>query len=221
MPKSSTLMRPSLVRKTFSGLMSRWTMPRACAAPSASPIAATISTAAAGSSRPFAGSGGDALAQRFPFEQLATRCSGEPSIVADVVHGHDVGMVEHPHREGLALHPHPSLPVVGEVGRQHLDGHVAPQPRVPGAVDAAHSALADQSGDHVGADGGPGSRCIRVAGIGLDEHVHVAVEQTLQLVRQFRVAVAKTAHQRGPFLGRMLDGGVEQRLELRPALAFR
>jgi len=36
MPKSSTLMLASFVRNTFSGLMSRWTIPLACAAASTS-----------------------------------------------------------------------------------------------------------------------------------------------------------------------------------------
>ena len=35
MPKSSTLTTPSSLTMTFSGLMSRWTSPRSCAAASA------------------------------------------------------------------------------------------------------------------------------------------------------------------------------------------
>ena len=44
-PKSTTFTRPSGVSSTFSGLRSRWTMPRACAADSAPAIVAAISTA--------------------------------------------------------------------------------------------------------------------------------------------------------------------------------
>jgi len=60
----------------------------------------------------------------------------------------------------LALEPGPDLRVGGEVGRQDLDRHVPPQPRVPGAVDLAHSAGAEGGGDFVRTEPVPGARLI-------------------------------------------------------------
>ncbi len=51
-PKSRTLARPSRVRKTLSGLRSRWTMPPSCAAESLRAIWIAISTALRGGRRP-------------------------------------------------------------------------------------------------------------------------------------------------------------------------
>ena len=51
-PKSATLTRPSAVTRTFSGLMSRCTIPDACAAASPSSTPVMISSAVAGENRP-------------------------------------------------------------------------------------------------------------------------------------------------------------------------
>jgi hypothetical protein len=47
-PKSSTFTRPSRRTMTFSGLMSRWMMPAACAAASAETVWAAMSSSAGG-----------------------------------------------------------------------------------------------------------------------------------------------------------------------------
>ena len=52
MPKSITLTSPAGVSMTLAGLMSRWTIPAACATDSAAQTSATISRARCGSSRP-------------------------------------------------------------------------------------------------------------------------------------------------------------------------
>ena len=53
---------------------------------------------------------------------------------------------------GLALEPGERVGILGEVGRQHLDGDVAIEPRVARAVDLAHSAGAQRSQDRVWAE---------------------------------------------------------------------
>ena len=59
----------------------------------------------------------------------------------------------------LALEPRAPVGVGGEGSRQDLDGDVALEPRVPGAIDLAHSAFADRREDFVGAQtGGGGER---------------------------------------------------------------
>ena len=52
MPKSRILARPSLVRKMFSGLMSRWITPILCAASSPSAMRLAISVARGGARGP-------------------------------------------------------------------------------------------------------------------------------------------------------------------------
>ncbi len=51
-PKSRIFARPSFVRKMFSGLMSRWMTPRACAAERPSAIWQAISVARLGATGP-------------------------------------------------------------------------------------------------------------------------------------------------------------------------
>jgi hypothetical protein len=59
------------------------------------------------------------------------------------VDGGHVRVVEQRERLCLALEAPQALLVVGELLRQHLDGHLALEPRVAGAVDLAHAAGAE------------------------------------------------------------------------------
>ena len=52
----------------------------------------------------------------------------------------------------LALEAGAHLGVRGQVRRQHLDRHVAPEPRVVGAIDLAHAARAERGEDLVGTE---------------------------------------------------------------------
>ncbi len=61
-------------------------------------------------------------------------------------------MVERGRCASFQLEPNEPLGVVGEVGRQDLDGDVAAQPRIVSAVHLAHAARADQTENLVGAD---------------------------------------------------------------------
>jgi hypothetical protein len=73
-PKSRTLTTPDGVILMFAGLRSRWTMPRSCAASSASAIRLAIVSASA------TGSGlRDALGQRVAVDKFEDEC-GIPSI---------------------------------------------------------------------------------------------------------------------------------------------
>jgi hypothetical protein len=71
---------------------------------------------------------------------------------ADVEDGEQVGVAERARRAGLLLEALQALGIGGEGGRQDLDRHVAPQPRVVGAVHLAHPAGTQRRHDLVRAD---------------------------------------------------------------------
>ncbi len=73
----------------------------------------------------------------------------------DIMDGQNVGMVEGGDRAGFPSEPAQSLRVGGELGRQHLDGDVPPESRVPRAVHLAHAASAQQADDLVRAEQRP------------------------------------------------------------------
>ncbi len=76
-----------------------------------------------------------------------------PVLLADVVDGADVGMVQGRSRLGLALEAGQRLGVLGDVIRQELEGDKAMQPGVFGLVDDAHAATADLLNNAVVRDG--------------------------------------------------------------------
>ena len=88
-PKSRILAWPRLVTKIFAGLMSRWTMPSACAASSAS----AISIARSSSASSLDGAAGDAMLQRYAVQKLHDD-EGLAVCVVDFVDGADVGMIQ-------------------------------------------------------------------------------------------------------------------------------
>ena len=57
---------------------------------------------------------------------------------AELVHGHDVGVVEPGRGPGLAENARPRLRVVHRVGGQDFDGDDAAEDGIAGAVDGAH-----------------------------------------------------------------------------------
>ena len=61
----------------------------------------------------------------------------------------DVRMVERGQQLGLALESGEALLVSEEDLGQHLDRHVAPEPRVGGAIHLSHPAFAELGGDLV------------------------------------------------------------------------
>ncbi len=99
-----------------------------------------------------------AVLERMAFGQHGQGGAGDqlhhhPEIVAvlhDVVDLHDRRMVEAGQRPGLAAETLPALEILAAV--QPLERHLAGQAVVPGEVDLAHAAAAEQALETVGAD---------------------------------------------------------------------
>ena len=125
-PKSRILAWPRLVTKMFAGLMSRWTMPSACAASSASAISMARDSRASVSS----GSSRDAVLQRHAIQKL----HGDERLavlLANFVDGADVGMVQRGGGLRLALEAARGLRVFGDVVGQKLQGDKAVERQCP------------------------------------------------------------------------------------------
>jgi hypothetical protein len=100
----------------------------------------------------------EACAQRFAFEQLRNgirRFTFSP----EVVNGEDVRVGELRDRSRLALETGERLGIVGEIGGQNLDGHVAVELGVTGAVDLPHATRAKRRDDLIRSESGTGSEC--------------------------------------------------------------
>ena len=110
-PKSRILTRPSSVTNTFSGLMSRWTMPFSCAA--ASPVATAI--AVVDRLARHQGAVAEQVAQRLALQQLADDVGGAV-VRAGVVDGEDVGVVQRRGGAGFLVEAAQAIGV-GRVGR--------------------------------------------------------------------------------------------------------
>ena len=65
----------------------------------------------------------------------------------DRVDGDDVGMVESGEGLGLTLETGQPLGVGGQLGRQHLERHLAVQGRILGPVDLPHTTFAQLTGN--------------------------------------------------------------------------
>lgn len=63
---------------------------------------------------------------------------------ASVVHREDIRMIELPGRPRFLLETPQPVGVSGISDRQRFDSHFAVQPRVPSAIDLAHTAFAEQ-----------------------------------------------------------------------------
>ena len=147
-PKSRILAWPRLVTKMLAGLMSRWTMPSACAASSASAISMASGRMVSVSS----GRARDAMLQRHAVQKLHGD-EGLAVLLADVVDGADVGMIQRGSGPGFAAEAVQGLRVAGDLVGQELEGDEAMQPRVLGLVDHTHTAAAELFHDAVVRDG--------------------------------------------------------------------
>ncbi len=148
-PKSTTFTWPRLVMKMLPGLMSRWRMPSVCAASSASATVMAMSMTRSTGQRP----GAEDLVERRPVDQLHDD-EAAAFVLADVVEGADVGVVEGRGGAGFALEP-----LGGErIGRhrlgQELQRDVAAEAEILGAVDHAHAAGTQPIDDAVVRDNG-------------------------------------------------------------------
>ena len=124
-PKSRILACPRLVTKMLAGLMSRWTMPSAWAASSAS----AISMASARSDRVPSGAC-DAVLQCRPSRNSMTMKVG--LLLANLVDGADVGMVQRGSGAGFALEA-----ARGLVDRGRLSGRNFRATKRPSFVSSA------------------------------------------------------------------------------------
>ena len=106
------------------------------------------------------------LAQRAALDQLH-RDVERAAFVADVVHRHDVRVVERRGGAGLALEALAAVCVRRELGPQALDRDLAPEPRVARAVDLAHASRAERAQDLVGSEARPRSQARRLGRCGL------------------------------------------------------
>ena len=68
---------------------------------------------------------------------------------AAVVHADDAGVVEAGRRLGLDAEALDELVVGGQLGLEHLDGHLAPEPLVLREVDVGHPSAPERRGDPV------------------------------------------------------------------------
>ena len=91
---------------------------------------------------------GDAMLQRRPVEELHDE-ERAAVLLADVVDGADVGVIQRRRGPRLAAESGQRLGIVGEVGRQELQRDEALQPRVLGFVHDAHAAAAQLLDDAV------------------------------------------------------------------------
>ena len=111
---------------------------------------------------------------------------------AEIVHGHDVRMIEQRQGAGLAGEPFGKRRVVGDGGSEDLQGHRAAQLLLPGLVDDPHAAAANQVQDfQLGKLGGQFGRRRRREIRGLPPRVRRGVQADLQpLLEQTRRAQA-------------------------------
>ena len=102
--------------------------------------------------------GGDPPPQRFPFEQLRDDI-GSSLVRPDVVHRHDVGVVQDAGRARLLLESLQPVRVLRERGRQDLDRHFAPESRIPRPVHLSHPSRPERRQDLVGAESRSRGEC--------------------------------------------------------------
>ncbi len=87
-----------------------------------------------------------------------------PVVLADVVHGHDVRMIQARCGLGFLPEPPPRL-LVGDAGCEELDRDRAMELRVGRAIDDAHATAAEHGVDPIAADQSAGRELLR--GVGL------------------------------------------------------
>ena len=153
-PKSASLALPPQSMMLW-GLTSRWMTPLAWRLASPAATSASIGTRTSGGRRPAAPS--SASASEPPSHSSMTKNGSRPVdrvAAIDVVDGHDARVRGGRQRPRLAVEAAGDERVAGEVRQQDLDGHVALQPKVPGAIHDGRGARAEGRVDPVS----PGQR---------------------------------------------------------------
>src|SRR5262249_26275528 len=101
------------------------------------------------------------LPERLAFEQLRDD-ERRIDVRADIEHGKDVRVVYRRGRARFLFEAAEPVGVGGDGDRENLDGHIAAQARVAGAIDLAHPASAEGTDNLVRAEanaGGQGHAC--------------------------------------------------------------
>ena len=151
-PKSRSF-APAFVSITLPGFRSRWTMPCRCA------VLERVGNLDGDLQRLVERQRAlrQASASVSPSRYSMTR-NAVPSLLADVVEGADVRMVELRDRPRLALEALAELRIGRERVGQDLDRDGAIEARVAGPVDLAHAAGAEGGEDFVRAEAGAGGK---------------------------------------------------------------
>ena len=97
---------------------------------------------------------GEQLTQRLPLDLLHSDV-GDALERTDVVDRDDIRVVQGRRRPRLLLEAPQPLRVGRHLCRQHLDGHLPPEPVVPRPVDFSHPSRAERSENLVGAQARP------------------------------------------------------------------
>jgi hypothetical protein len=100
-------------------------------------------TSASGSLHGYVGPGGEQCLQRLPLDELHREEGAPVRQGAPVVDGRDTGVLQLGGDAGLVREAAGGARVGRELVPQHLDGHLAAQDGVGGAVDDAHAAPGD------------------------------------------------------------------------------
>ena len=149
-PKSSTFTKsftPSPDSSmTLSGLRSRWTIPRTCAACSACAICSTMPTAAAGVSSPGIV---DPLGQRLPFEHLHHQVGVSLIRDVEVEHLHDVRVAQRRGDLRFLAEARQHLRVLLQAAVKDLDRDLPGKARVIGQEDLSASTFRDRADDSI------------------------------------------------------------------------
>ena len=147
-PKSRILACPRLVTKMFAGLMSRCTMPSACAASSAS----AISMAERQQRFSFQRTPRDAVLQRRAVQKLHDD-ERLPILLPDLMDGADIGVIQCGSSLSFSLEASQHLGVFGYFFEQKLQRDKSVEGYVLSLVDNAHAATAQLLSDAVVRDG--------------------------------------------------------------------
>ena len=98
----------------------------------------------------------DAISKRRPVDELHDegRC---PRRIIEAVNLGDVRMIQRREDLRFTLEAGEAVMVGGDVRRQHLNGHIAVQAAIAGAVHLPHAAAANERDDVVGAEASAGT----------------------------------------------------------------
>ena len=140
-------MRPSFVTKMFSGFRSRWTIPFSCAAASPCAICTPYSIVLRWGSAPRSST----ARKLSPSSKLGDQ-KRRAVVLADVMNGENVGMVERGHCPRLLLEATQAVGFAGEGFRKNFQSDIAPQARIFGAINLSHAACAQRRLDFVGTE---------------------------------------------------------------------